>query len=131
MSSCSNSLGLLRAAVLLTCSLVVLGCAQGGHGIATGDCAVATGGPATIAVSPQFRLSLGDSAIEAASRAMGLYLTKVTGPIGAPEAKKAASIAVNAAEREKGNPLTVGEKQELESRAEVAIGQYQARCEKL
>lgn len=60
-------------AFLLTCALGMSGCAQGGHGIATGNCAGAIICSATITVSPELRLSLGDSAIESASRAMGLY----------------------------------------------------------
>lgn len=99
--------------ILLTCCLGMLGCAQGGHGVATGDCAVGIGGPATITVSPELRLSLGDSAIEAASSAMGNYLAKVRGPIDTTEIKNAASVAVDAGEQAKGTPLTVTERREL------------------
>ena len=85
----------------------MLGCAQGGTGIATGDCAVGIGGPATITVSPELRLSLGDSAIEAASSAIGNYIAKIRGPIDATEIKKAVTVAVDAGEQAKGTPLTV------------------------
>ena len=108
----------------------MLGCAQGGHGISTGECAVGIGGPATITVSPELRLSIGDSAIEAASRAMGNYLAKILGPIDTTEMKKAVTVAVDAGEQAKGTPLTVTERRELENRAQVAIADYKTRCGK-
>ena len=116
--------------ILLTCSIGMLGCAQGGPGIATGDCAVGIGGPATITVSPELRVSLGDSAIEAASRAMGNYLAKIRGPIGTTEMNKAVTVAVDAGEQAKGTSLTVTERRELDNRAEVAIHDYKTRCGK-
>lgn len=116
--------------ILLTCSLGMLGCAQGGPGIATGECAVGIGGPATITVSPELRLSLGDSAIEAASRAMGNYLAKILGPINTTEMKKAVTVAMDAGEQAKGTPLTVIERSELENRAQATIHDYKTRCGK-
>lgn len=113
-----------------TCFLGLMACAQGGPGIASGDCAVAIGGSATISVSPELRLSLGDSAIESASRAIGNYLIKVPGLIGANETRQATAMAVDAAEHAKGTPLTIAEKRELEDRAQLAIGEYKARCGK-
>lgn len=111
-------------------SVVVLGCAQGGHAVATGDCAVAVGGSAINTVSPQVRASLGDSAIEAASRAMGTYLTKAPGLIGATETKQATATAVAAAERGKGSELTPVERDELENRAQATIREFKGRCGK-
>ncbi len=116
--------------IVFTIFLGALGCAQGGPGIATGNCSVAVGGPATITISPEFRLSLGDSAIEAASRALGLYLTKLPGPIGPTEKKQATATVVDAAERTKGSPLTAGEKSELEHRSQEAVNNYQTLCHK-
>ena len=115
---------------VLACSLLALGCVQGGPGIASGDCAIAVGGPAILTVSPQVQLSLGDSAIEAASQALRLYLTKLPTAIGVAETKQATATAVDAAEGAKGTPLTVAERQEIENRAQVAIGEYRARCAK-
>jgi hypothetical protein len=131
MKSYSVCLSSIWSNIMLACSLWVLGCAQGGSGIATGDCAVATGGLATITVSPELHVSLGDSAIAAASRAVGLYLTKLPGPIGAIETKQATATALDAAEQAKGTPLTAAEKQELEDRARVAISTYKVQCGKL
>lgn len=122
--SCSTKIA------VLTCSLGLMACAQGGHGIASGDCAVAIGGSSTINVSPELRLSLGDSAIESASRALGNYLITSTGSIGPTETKQATAMAVDAAEHAKGTPLTIAEKRELEDRAQVAIGEYKGRCGK-
>lgn len=121
---------LVRSLIILICSLGMLNCAQGGKAIATGDCAIATGGPAIITVSPELRLSLGDSAIDAASNAVRGYVSHILGPIDANVSREGKTRAVNAAQNVKGIPLTPVEKRAIEENAQATIDEYQARCSK-
>lgn len=103
-------------------------CAQGGHGTASGNCATAIGGSANVTVSPDTRLALGDSAIDAATKAVTSYLTEVPRVASAVGNMAAQQKALRAVETSKGRPLTDVEKEATESYTKTLVSDINSKC---
>lgn len=114
---------------IIICScFIVSACAQGGHGNASGNCATAIGGSANVTVSPDTRLALGDSAIDAATKAVTSYLSEVPKVASAVQGITAREKALSAVELDKGRPLTEAERQATESYSKTLVSHLNSKC---
>lgn len=118
---------LFGATILYSC-LLVSACVTGGAATAYGDCAVATGGSASLSVSPDLRLSLGDSAIAAATKAVIPYLAGVPNLAPSEQNLTAGEKAVSAIEKDKGRPLTGDEKRAAQDYSGTLVRNINSQC---